>query len=241
MTGYRLAKKEYGPLNPLPRDVKATLDEKKSWGRFDVPGVTIYAAGDPATAIIEALAWVAQSHDQVHALQKTANQLGMSLEQLLKQVAEELDENDAMSLGAVPAGWRLDREIYTLQISPHWLVDLTSADTIGAINERYLEPLTTQGIIADHRRITLSDLTGDTRAITQFIADQIKGSQLYGDPMPDGLVYPSKLGAVGASRGRCFALWPSENITITVVGSQPITEDAPGIKQAQKLHGIRIY
>lgn len=239
MTGYRVAKKEYGPVSPLPRDAAATPRVRSTWGRFDVLGKTIYAAADAATAIIESLAWTAQNHHQSHALQKTANQLGMSLEDLLKQIAKELDENGAMKQGAVPRGWRLDRQVFKLQISPHWLVDLASADTIAAINDRYLEPLTAQNLTTD--RITLSDLTGGTRGLTQFIAEQIAGTELYDRSTPDGMLYPSKLGSAGTGQGHCYALWPSDTIKIFEIDAEPITLDTPGIKQAEKLHGIRIY
>lgn len=67
MTGYRVAKKEYGPVSPLPRDAAATPRVRATWGRFDVPGKTIYAAADTATAIIKSLAWAAQNHH--HAMQ----------------------------------------------------------------------------------------------------------------------------------------------------------------------------
>lgn len=241
MTGFRLAKKEYGPLNPLPKEHGATAETRASWGRFDVPGQTIYAAGDQATALIEALAWSAQNHSQQHALQKTADHLGISVQLLQSQIAEELDESDAMRQGTVPAGWRLDREIYTLQISPHWLVDLTSADTIGALNDLYLEELISRELIKQDRRFTLSDLTGDTRELTQLIAQKVKSTKLFDETTPDGLIYPSKLGVAGSGAGRCFALWPSENVSITDYGSEPITLDSPGIRQAQKIHGIRIF
>lgn len=239
MTGYRVAKKEYGPVSPLPRDAAATPRVRATWGRFDVPGKTIYAAADTATAIIELLAWTAQNHRQRHSMQKTANQLGLSLDDLLKQIAKEIDENSAMRQGAIPAGWRLDRQVFKLQISPHWLVDLSSADTIAAINERYLEPLAAQNLTTD--RITLSDLTGGTRGLTQFVAEQIAGTELYDGSIPDGLLYPSKLGSAGTRQGRCYALWPSDTIKISEVDSESIALDAPGIKQAEKLHGIRIY
>lgn len=239
MTGYRVAKKEYGPVSPLPRDATATPRVRATWGRFDVPGKTVYAAADTATAIIESLAWTAQNHRQSHAMQKTANQLGMSLDDLLKQIAKELDENGAMKQGAIPAGWRLDRQVFKLQISPHWLVDLSSADTIAAINEHYLEILTAQNLTTE--RITLSDLTGGTRGLTQFIAEKIASTKLYDRSIPDGLLYPSKLGSAGTGQGHCYALWPSSTIKISEVDSVPITLDTPGIKQAEKLHGIRIY
>lgn len=239
MTGYRVAKKEYGPVSPLPRDSEATPKTRAAWGRFDVPGKTIYAAADTATAIIESLAWTAQNHRQIHAMQKTANQLGLSLDDLLRQIAKELDENGAMKQGAIPAGWRLDRQVFKLQISPHWLVDLSSADTLAALNERYLDSLAVQNLATD--RITLSDLTGGVRGLTQLIAEQIASTKLYDDSVPNGLMYPSKLGSAGTGQGRCYALWPSETIKISEVGSEQIDIETAGIKQAQKLHGIKIF
>ncbi|GAA5227010.1 RES domain-containing protein [Paeniglutamicibacter antarcticus] len=239
MTGFRVAKKEYGPVSPLPRDAAATPRTRAAWGRFDVPGKTIYAAADTATAIIESLAWTAQDYRQSHAMQKTAYQLGLSLDDLLERIAKELDENGAMKQGAIPAGWRLDRQVFKLQISPHWLVNLSSADTIAVINERYLETLTAQNLTTE--RITLSDLTGGTRGLTQFIAEKIADTKLYDGSVPDGLLYPSKLGSAGTGQGHCYALWPSGTIKISEVDSTPITIDTSGIKQAEKLHGIRIH
>lgn len=90
-------------------------------------------------------------------------------------------------------------------------------------------------------RITLSELTGGTRGITQFLAEQIVCTELYDGSTPDGLLYPSKLGSAGTGQGRCYALWPAATIRISEVDSEPITIDTPGIKQAEKLHGIRIF
>lgn len=79
------------------------------------------------------------------------------------------------------------------------------------------------------------------QVVTQSIAEKIARTELYDRSIPDGLLYPSKLGSAGTGQGHCYALWPSSSIKISGVGSAPITIDTPGTKQAEKLHGIRTY
>lgn len=54
VTGYRIAKSSYGPLNPLPRSAGTT--DRSAWSRFDTAGSTVYIAGDRRTAYAETLA-----------------------------------------------------------------------------------------------------------------------------------------------------------------------------------------
>lgn len=116
LTGYRVAKESYGPLNPQER---GSLDEDRiNWYRFDTPGRTLYAAADPESAFIEALSWARMTYDHRSYLAKTANFMGLDLEEMRRIVEEEWSANSSMVPGWIPANWREGRLLYTLSSGP---------------------------------------------------------------------------------------------------------------------------
>ena len=78
ITGYRIAKSSYGPLNPLPRSAGTT--DRSPWSRFDTPGSTVYLAGDRRTAYAETLAMARVGKDFRDAVAFAARQFGLSVE-----------------------------------------------------------------------------------------------------------------------------------------------------------------
>ena len=102
VTGFRIAKTSYGPLNPLARP--AGVAERSSWSRFDTTGSTIYLAADAATAYAETLAMARMSRKYRSAITFAAEFYGISWDAALDMVRDEWtahsNENSVMSSSA---------------------------------------------------------------------------------------------------------------------------------------------
>src|SRR4051812_42224514 len=140
-----------GPLNPKARPADPGID-RRDWSRFDTPGLTIYGADRRETAFTESLAFKAPSARDYASLAEVARDQGIELDELLAEL-----RSAGLQVDGMDPDWRLSREIYRLEFPGLPWVDLTHPDTVLAIKA--------SGIAAADR-LTVSDLTGDERALT---------------------------------------------------------------------------
>ncbi|GLB68716.1 RES domain-containing protein [Arthrobacter mangrovi] len=199
LTGYRIAKSSYGPLNPRPRpDLPGT--NRSGWSRFDTPGTTIYLAGDRRTAYAETLAPTRVGDQFNSAVAFAAEQFGITKENAQKLVEEDWARNGNMMPGWLPASWRDGRLMYRLRMNTlaSW-VDLTAAESVAALNRFLGEAFEEQLGIAG---ITLGTLTGENREATTLIAQWIREQVLDDGSYPAGAKFHSKFGG-----GTCWAYW----------------------------------
>jgi hypothetical protein len=198
VTGYRIAKSSYGPLNPLPRS-SGTAD-RSSWSRFDTPGSTVYLAGDRRTAYAETLAMARVGKDFRDAVAFAADQFGVTVEAARKMIQEDWTRNGNMVPGWLPANWRDGRLIYTLQINrPIRWIDLTAAESIAALNRHLGQQLDDAFGIGT---VTLGTLTGENRGATTTVAEWLREKVLDDGNYAAGVRAHSKYGG-----GLCWAYW----------------------------------
>ena len=198
VTGYRIAKSSYGPVNPVFR--LNDTGSRRDWSRFDTVGSTLYLAGDQRTAYAESLSWARMTPGHRKSLQKAADFAGISLEQISAEVRDDWERSGKMTPGWVPVDWREGRLLYKLQIEqPGEWIDLTAAESIAAINRDLGEKLND---LLEESFLTLSTLTGDNREITTLIATWLREQVLDSGAYPLGVKFHSKHGG-----GVCWAYW----------------------------------
>lgn len=88
LTGYRIAKVSYGPLNPLERSADPGED-RSGWSWFDTPGRTIYLADSRRIAFAETLAMAHVRKELRSAVDFVARHFGMSWQQAWNAVMED--------------------------------------------------------------------------------------------------------------------------------------------------------
>lgn len=212
VTGYRITKTSFGPLNPRER---RQSEDRSGWSRFDTAGRTIYIADTARTAYLETLSPARVGADFSAAAQFAADFFGVPLAQAEKDIQDEWAHNGHMVPGWLPASWRDGRLMYELQVlgTRSW-VDMDSAETIAALNRAVDPPL---WIPDDATPVTLGVLTGENRAATTAIAQWIRQQILDDGTYPAGIRFPSKFGG-----GVCWAYWMRR--TDDGLGADPISE-----------------
>ncbi|MCW2132378.1 hypothetical protein [Arthrobacter sp. VKM Ac-2550] len=218
LSGFRIAKSSYGPLNPRPRP-NTRGSGRSGWSRFDTPGTTVYLAGDKRTAYAETLSPTRVGSQFRSAVAFAAQQFGISGDEARRLIEEDWTRNGNMVPGWLPASWRDGRLMYRLRMNStaSW-VDLTTAETVAALNrflgQTFEEQLEINGI-------TLATLSGENRDATTLIAQWIREQVLDDGSYPAGVKFHSKFGG-----GVCWAYWMRR--TDDGLGPEPfkiITED----------------
>lgn len=196
IVGYRIARTVYPALSAAQRN---HADDREDWGRYDVPGETLYLAGSREAAFGEVLAPFKRRNGAGDPLAKDAAALGMTLEEFVEEVARDWSDRDFMGLGAVPAGWRYDREIRSFELSgPRWLIDVEHADSIAVIERRMEQELADAKI----GHLTTSHLRADEREVTTSIAERLQAVVLEDGSQAMGIHFGTKHGG-----DWCAAIW----------------------------------
>lgn len=196
-SGWRIATRSYGPLNPLPR---LAGEDPGQWNRWDTPGSTVYLAETEEIAFAEMLSTFALRLGDRHPLQKDADFLGMGLDDYLAQLAGEWDEGQNMPPGCLPRHWRDRRLLYRLtRQEAGWWIDVEHPDSIAAISRDIGKQLREA---AGLELLTLGTLHGENRIATTLIATWLRGLTLDDGTDPLGIRFTSKHGG-----GYSWACW----------------------------------
>jgi len=232
---HRVAKHQYGPLNP---QLRGSGSNRHSWGRWDsAGGRTIYAGQTGLAAFAELLPYIQENlpgSDITDFFDDADDLAGRSLASVV------LSEMPSQGLHhAVTAGWRDKRTHYQLAVSADqsWFVDIAAKESLSALNaairpgNRELPP------------VTLSTLTGEQRDITTAIATRVRAQDLDDGTRALGITYRSKHGIDLPA----YALWlrstddgNPEAEPIEIVDSSSIPRDHPDLVQAAKLHHMKV-
>lgn len=243
VSAYRVARESYGPFSPPLREANDDRDGLLSWGRFDTPGRTLYAAEDRETAFLEALSWARQDvANFLKPLPKSASHLGITVGQLRKKVEADWGKNGSIAPDWVPAVWRDGRRIYQLTYQPGWWVDITHSDTLKALSTALEKELDLLGIPLG---LTLSEVTSSNRPLTTLIATWLREEVTLDDgSQPMGIRFQSKHGRVGTGQGSCWAFWARQldaglqNELVSTDKGEAFKRDDPDYTKALKFHNI---
>jgi len=209
-TLYRVAKDQYvmsgGILAVLPNDTVGPKNGADARGRFDTLGRTVYLADSPDCAFAEVLLPFRKRRDvlaqDAMALEPEEGERRMTVEEYIEAVTKEAVENNVDAPWAISAEWQMARSIYHVRMPlAGWWVRIDGDRTLDYLSERYRSEL--PRLLGESRSLTVSDVTGENRALTTFLAQQIRKTYLEDGSYALGIEYPSKSGA-----GRCFAYWP---------------------------------
>ena len=189
---YRVARSQYGPLNP-PVRVRDVDVEK--WSRWDTPGRTIYGGATASGAFVEVLEYITPDPPAT-PLSELFDDVGPDdAPTFAEQVALELPAHGAMPYRSISQGWRQVRSLYELRLPlGGWFVDVAGAESISVLDSELRPLLDRCGV----DQLTLSELTSsaeEMKALTTGIATWIRNTvHLQGGERPHGIVYPSKWG-----------------------------------------------
>lgn len=239
----RIARQSFGPLNPLTREPGS---DRGAWSRYDVLGRTVYACADDLTAYLELLAPYRTMIDaERRALQPVADFLARPLEEVWCDVVTDWDESGTMKASWLPRAFREGRAVYELSFPTGWWIDITAAETLAALRERFPQPWPTKHSDLSEP-LTLSHLTSDDRFLTTTIAQTLHDTvELDDGSLPLGIQFLSKHGHPSGGTGHCWAYWMRDvddaglPERARVLSSRPIAEDDPVFLAAQKLCKIR--
>ena len=231
--GYHVAKTEYPPLSAAPR---LSDQDPSGWGRYDVIGQTYYVAESRTCAYAEVLSSFKRANGAADPLVEDAAYYGMTIEEYLEEVAREWDERNFMGLGAIPAGWRLDRGMYSVALPEHgWLVDVEHPDSIAAIEEMIEQQLGDFGVAS----LTTGVLRSEQREVTTFIAQTLEAVVLDDGSTPMGTHFGSKHGAAW-----CKGFWlnhPDAASSVIPLSPEPVLLTDPSLIRAANRFRIRVF
>ncbi len=191
---FRVARTEYGPVNPPPRIPGEHPVE--DWSRWDTPGRTVYRCSSATGAFVEVLEYIRPDPPAIPLTELFDDVDDDDADTLAEQIAQELPAHGGMPYRSISRGWRQSRSLYELQLPDSgWFVDITNAESISVVCDQLGPTLLPECGI---ERLTLSELTGsaeELKKLTTGIATWIRETvHLHDGERPHGIVYPSKWG-----------------------------------------------
>jgi RES domain-containing protein len=238
--GWRIQKSSYGALNPLERPQNGDPSE---WGRWDVAGHrTVYCASPQAAAYAESLGWFQQRLGAAsHTLGELFPDSDPDDETAVESAAEkEFQERNHMRPGILPAGWRLERMMYAIQLpATGWMIDVGASATLTVIKTALAHDLAALGV----ENLTLAEEHNPDRAVTTRISKWLRGRVLFDGSLSHGIQYQSKYG----NDWTCWAIWlrkvddgaPLSSEPTRQIGQIEILNNDPDLEQAATILGLR--
>lgn len=239
---YRVARSQYGPLNP---PVRAAGDpEVQAWSRWDTPGRTIYGGSTAMGAFVEVLGYITPDPPAVPMTELFDDVGPDDAATFAEQVARELPAYGAMPYRSISQGWRQVRSLYELRLPlGGWFVDITGAESIAVLS-RQLGALLERCSID---QLTMSELTSSAeqfKPLTTGIATWVRESvHLQGGERPHGIVYPSKWGSTLDN----WAMWlrRTDDATgpdpVALISTSGVGRHTKALVDAAALRGMRIF
>jgi hypothetical protein len=183
------------PVNPPVRSGPVGLD----WSRFDLSGcATLYGAATRRGAFIESLAYADYQPAKI-----PVHEIFSDVAPDADPIAEEWRQLSHMAPSNIPANWRDCRRVVDIRLAnPGYWVDITSAETVGALRRSAANWATGQ-YLDNPMRIDLAALTGADRSLTCAAAQWLAKQPIEDGREVRGVHYISKHGADIS----CWALW----------------------------------
>ena len=200
---FRVARTEYGPVNPPSRIPGEHPVE--GWSRWDTPGRTVYGCSTATGALVEVLEYIRPDPPDTPLGELFDDVDSDDAATLAEQIARELPAHGAMPYRSIPQAWRQIRSLYELRLPrAGWFVDITGAESISVVSEELGSTLLAECGID---QLTLSELTSSSekfKKLTTGIATWIREMiHLYDGHRPHGIFYPSKWGSTLTN----YAMW----------------------------------
>lgn len=239
---YRVARSQYGPLNPPARAVEDP--EVEAWSRWDTPGRTIYGGSTAMGAFVEVLEYITPDPPAIPMTELFDDVGPDDAATFADQVARELPAYGAMPYRSISQGWRQARSLYELRLPlGGWFVDITGAESISVLSKQLGALLERCSI----DQLTMSELTSSAetfKPLTTGIAAWVRESvHLQGGERPHGIVYPSKWGSTLEN----WAMWlrRTDDATgpdpVTLVSTSGVGRHTKDLVDAAALRGMRIF
>ena len=185
-----MAKDRYGALSALSYKIG-----DPGLGRYDTVGRTLYFADSRKCAYAEVLTGFRQERG---ALAADAASAGYELDDWIDLVTDEALANDVDTPWAISLDWQFARSIYAIDLPPAgWWVQIDHPETLIALIDAH-----PHRHIQDNPVLTLADLSGEDRHLTQTLAQHIRDLVLDDGSQALGISFPSK-----TTYGRCWAFW----------------------------------
>ena len=213
-TTYRIAQDRYvsssGILGVLVNRAVGHLPEgaEDLRGRYDTVGRTVYFATSIDCALAEVLTVFRHNQRALEAdaaaIEPEPGEGPVDVAAYVEAVTKEAVANDRDTPWAITGAWQTARSLLHVRMPLQgWWVRIDHSDTIDAFNAS-VPPAQLAALrgTGDMSALTLSDVTGPTRALTTHLAEIVRQSVLDDGSLPLGINYPSKTGA-----GRCLAYW----------------------------------
>jgi hypothetical protein len=145
----------------------------------------------------------------------------------------ELDVENFMSPGSVPAAWRMERQIWKVTCeSPLYFFDLSSPDSFSYLDANISDLLLEAGL---NEKLDVSIVRGSNRNITRIISNWVskavdqKGKYLY-----SGIRHFSKRGEF-----ECWAIFEKSDPILESISF--ISEASEEVLDVAKTYGLKIY
>lgn len=194
------------PIDPLAFSRVGAVEARNATqgNRFDVPGGgVLYAATQSATSFHEVCARFRPS-----AFYGTLNY--------------KLDDDAGFPPAGIPADWRLNRRLYTLQVKTDLpFVDISNHQTWkwledrmpGLLLQEQLEHVEAKDVYSSNRRLTRA-----------FAAELYTAVDSESNPLFGGIRYESRL-----NNGECWAIFEHPSVNVKVVEERAIEANHPDL------------
>ena len=160
-------------------------------GRYDTLGRTVYFADHAKTALAEVLQ---HFRIDVMTIAKDAAAIGMDVDDYRRELTRDYHDRGLPALGEIDVDWQMNNSLYRVDLPAEgWWVVIDDPATLNALSRA------THGTFG---QLTLSNISGEDRALTTQLAQLVRESTLDDGSLPLGISFPSK-----TAYGRCWAWW----------------------------------
>jgi len=145
----------------------------------------------------------------------------------------ELNSENFMAPGSVPAAWRMDRQIWKVTCqNPLYFFDLSSSESFSYLDANVGDLLLEAGL---NEKLDVSIVRGSNRNFTRIISDWVsKAVDEKGDYLYSGIRYLSRHGEY-----ECWAIFEKSDPILESISY--ISEASEEVLDVAKTYGLKIY